>query len=41
MTEILTIGGIAVSCLFSVGVVTFVATIIGDMIREYKEDKYY
>ena len=41
MSEILFIGGIAVACLFSVGVVTLVATIIGDMILEYKNDKYY
>jgi len=41
MTEILIIGGIAVACLFSVGVVTLVAATIGDMINEYKNDKYY
>ena len=41
MTEILILGGVTLACLFSVGVVTFVAVLITDMIREHKEDKYY
>ena len=41
MTEILILGGVILICLFSVGVITFVAGLITDMIREHKEDKYY
>lgn len=41
MSGILIIGGVTLLCLFSVGVVTLVAATIVDMIREYKEDKYY